>query len=330
VELRERRLLDANRQAQARAQMLIDAALDAVVTIDAQGRIIGWNAQAEPVFGRTTEEALGQDMATLIIPPQHRQAHLAGMARYQADRKSRILGRRVEVEGLRSDGTIFPMELSIVSMEQEGTVYFSAYIRDLTASKQAQEAMVRSMQLFARVFNASPIAASITSASEGRFMQINENFTRDFGYAQAYLVGKTSLEAGLWQDPTERGRWAQRLQRDGRIVDYETQWHHCDGRVRSVSISAELTELNNQQCILAYLLDVTDRKAAEMQLRQLSMAIDQSPVSVAITNLEGNLEWVNEQFVRSTGYSREEAMGKNPRILQSGATPKATYPRWKR
>ena len=325
AELQERRLLDANRQALARAQMLIDGALDAVVTIDAQGRIVGWNAQAEPVFGRTTEEALGQDMAELIVPPQHRQAHRHGMARYLADGQAHILGRRVEVEGLRSDGTVFPMELSIVSTEQDGVPFFSAYIRDLSEQKQAQATLVRSMQLFARVFNASPIAAAIVRASDGRFVQTNDNFTRDFGYPKDVLANKTSLEIGLWPDEATRNRWMQVLLAQGRVIDYETQWRHADGHLCSVSISGELTELSGEQCILSYVLDVTERKAAELQLRRLSMAIDQSPVSVAIADLQGRLEWVNEEFVRSTGYSRDEALGQNPRILQSGSTPPETY-----
>jgi PAS domain S-box-containing protein len=325
AELQERRLLDANRQALARAQMLIDAALDAVVTIDAQGRIVGWNAQAEPIFGRTTEEALGKDMAELIIPPQHRSAHLQGMARYLTGGQPRILGRRVEVEGLRSDGTVFPMELSIVSLEQGDTVFFSAYIRDLSEQKQAQTTLVRSMQLFARVFNSSPIAAAIVRASDGRFLQTNVNFTRDFGYPQDFLVGKSSLEVGLWPDEASRNQWMQTLLTQGRVIDYETQWRHADTHLCTVSISGELTELSGEQCILSYVLDVTERKAAELQLRRLSMAIDQSPASVAIADLQGRLEWVNEEFVRSSGYSREEALGKNPRILQSGNTPRETY-----
>lgn len=324
-ELARRHLLDANREALARAQMLVDAALDAVVTVDDRGYIVGWNAQAEPVFGISTEEALGRDMAELIMPPVHRQAHREGMARYLHTRQSHILNRRIEVQGMRRDGTVFPMELSIVSMEQEGRSFFSAYIRDLTEQKKAQETMVRSMQLFARVFNASPIAAAIASADDGRFIQINENYTRDFGYAAEYLVGKTSMEVGLWTGSESRVALLQTLQSMGRVVDYEAQWRHADGRLRSVSISAELTELDGKQCILSYALDVTQRKAAEQQLRQLSEALDQSPVAVAISNQAGELEWVNEAFVQTTGYERAEVMGRNPRFLQSGTTPRSTY-----
>ncbi len=71
--------------------------------------------------------------------------------------------------------------------------------------------------------------------------------------------------------------------------------------------------------------DITERKAAEEQLRKLSLAVEQSPESIVITNLDAEIEYVNEAFVRSTGYSREEVIGRNPRFLQSGKTPPATY-----
>lgn len=324
-ELERRRLEDDSRRSQERAQLLVDSALDAVVTIDGQGTIIGWNPQAEPVFGYTTEDAMGRDMAELIVPPEHRQAHREGMARYLSGAPARILGRRIEISGMRADGSVFPMELSITTVEQDGNHYFSAYIRDLSQQKAAQEGLVRSMQLFSKVFNSSPIAASIAQAEDGRFLQVNQNFEADFGWSAAELVGKTSLEVGLWPNVADRERWLAMLSISNRSVNHELVLLRKDGVPRTVSVSAEVLELGGQSCVLSYLVDVTERKLAEAQLRQLSMAVAQSPVSVAIANTEGNLEWVNEAFVRSTGYTREEVLGQNPRILQSGKTPRATY-----
>ena len=247
------------------------------------------------------------------------------MQRYLTTLQPHILGRRIEVEGMRADGTVFPMEVSIITLEQDGEHFFSAYIRDLTAQKQAQNTLVRSMQLFAKVFNSSPIAASIAHARDGTFAQVNQNFIRDFGYAEADLIGKNSVEVGLWPSAHARQLFRQALAKTSRLVDFETVWRHRDGRLRTVSISAEVAVLNDEESVLAYATDVTERKAVEQQLLQLSLALDQSPVSVAITNLQGEIEWVNNAFVATTGYSRHEAIGQNPRILQSGQTPPQVY-----
>jgi PAS domain-containing protein len=89
----ERSVLDASvKESHERAQMLMDAALDAVVTIDEDGTIISWNAQAEPVFGHAAEDAIGRDLADLIVPPSMREAHRNGMARYLKSGKATILG----------------------------------------------------------------------------------------------------------------------------------------------------------------------------------------------------------------------------------------------
>ena len=77
--------------------------------------------------------------------------------------------------------------------------------------------------------------------------------------------------------------------------------------------------------VVAVYADVTQRKQAEEELQKLAQAVEQSPESIAITDLDANLEYVNEAFVRNTGFSRDEALGQNPRILHSGKTPKATY-----
>ena len=322
----ERHALDASvRESQERAQMLMDSALDAVVSMDEEGKIISWNAQAEPVFGHAAEVAIGRDLAELIVPGALRGNLKKGIERYLDTGNSTILGKRIEVLGLRADGSEFPMEVTISKLQQNGRHYFTAYLRDISTRKHAEAEWQRSVQLMTMVFNSSPIAASIATLQEGLIIQANPVWERDFGWSLNELVGRTAIEVGLWPDDSSRRDWAIALKAAGRLVDYETQWLHKNGSVRQVSISAEVIDYDGRRCILAYTIDVTQRKESELQLHQLSMAVEQSPVVVAITNLEGNLEYVNEAFVRSTGYSRAEAIGKNPRVLQSGETPPEIY-----
>lgn len=116
------------------------ASLDAVLTIDQEGLLVDWNPAAEKTFGYPRNEVLGQDMASLIIPPETRRRHLQGIARFLKTREARIAGRRVEVQAMRRGGETFPCEISFHPLELSTGMYFTAYLRDLTGfKKQAAE-----------------------------------------------------------------------------------------------------------------------------------------------------------------------------------------------
>jgi PAS domain S-box-containing protein len=130
-------LLTAERRAAAQAAIL-QAALDAILTIDHHGRIVEFNPAAERIFGHKRNDVLGRDMAGLMIPPRLRQQHYRGLAHYLATGEGPVLGRRIEMPALRSDGVEFPIELAIVRIPGEPPL-FTGYVRDLSAVKRAEE-----------------------------------------------------------------------------------------------------------------------------------------------------------------------------------------------
>jgi PAS domain S-box-containing protein len=121
----------------------VEAALDCIVSMDEQGRIIEFNPAAEKTFGYRREEVVGQLLAEMIIPDGYREAHSKGMQRYLSNKKGPYLGQRIEIEAMRSDGSTFPVELAIdVAQAAEGKV-FIGYIRDITEQKRAEEEQIR-------------------------------------------------------------------------------------------------------------------------------------------------------------------------------------------
>jgi len=126
-------------EAEVRLRATIDNALDAVVQMNAEGIVTGWNDQAESVFGWTRMEAVGRMLNEMIIPPQYREAHLRGMQRYLATGKASILNSRIELVSLHRDGHEFPVELAIAAIKVHGRHEFSAFIRDITSKKETEE-----------------------------------------------------------------------------------------------------------------------------------------------------------------------------------------------
>jgi len=128
---------------EARTRSVMDTALDAVISMDAAGRITGWNARAEAIFGWSAAEVLGRSLAETIVPVTHREAHRRGLEHYLATGEGPALKRRLEVTALRRDGQEFPAELSIAPLQIDGAQHFSGFIRDITDRKRVEAELLQ-------------------------------------------------------------------------------------------------------------------------------------------------------------------------------------------
>ena len=136
-------MLAARQEDEARLRTTIDTAMDAVVRMNSEGLVSGWNKQAEKIFGWSREEALGRMMSETIIPLQYRAAHEQGLKRLLLSGEGPVLNSRIEITGLHRDGREFPIELAIASSKLAGKYEFSAFIRDITERKSAEEQLDR-------------------------------------------------------------------------------------------------------------------------------------------------------------------------------------------
>ncbi len=128
----------ALRESEEQTRLIIETASQAYVAIDASGRIIDWNAQAEETFGWSRREALGQQLEDRIIPLAQRAAHRAGLARYLETGEGRQVGKRIELTALHRDGHEFSAELTIWPVGSGDSIHFSALIHDITLRKQLE------------------------------------------------------------------------------------------------------------------------------------------------------------------------------------------------
>jgi PAS domain S-box-containing protein len=130
---------EALRVSEARTRAVFESALDCVVTMDHRGRVVEFNPASEEVFGYRTEDVKGKEMAELIIPPSLRDSHRAGLRRYVETGQGKMLGRRLELTAMRSDGSEFPVELAITRIGDDSPPTFSGYLRDISEVKRAEE-----------------------------------------------------------------------------------------------------------------------------------------------------------------------------------------------
>ena len=133
---------EALRENELRKRAILDSALDCIITMDHGGRIVDFNPAAEKVFGLQREAAIGRTVAETVIPPRFREAHWKGMERFLQTGQGQAIGRRIQIDAMRADGTEFPVELSITVIRlQDRAPFFTAYLRDITEQTRAEQAL---------------------------------------------------------------------------------------------------------------------------------------------------------------------------------------------
>ncbi len=149
---------------------ILDTAFDAIITIDAAGRIVEFNDAATRIFGHARADAVGKTLADLIVPPIYRAAHQEGLKRYLETGKHSVLNRLVEVEALRADGTHIPVELSITEVPVAEGRLFTAVMRDISERKQFESQLaVAERQRAQLTRHFSPNMVEELMQSGGRF-----------------------------------------------------------------------------------------------------------------------------------------------------------------
>src|SRR5439155_15896324 len=139
--------------------------------------------------------------------------------------------------------------------------------RDVSERKLAEEKLRQSEKRFSKAFLASPVAISIATLAEGRFIDVNDSFLQLLGYSREEIIGRTALELSIWGSPAaDPAYFAQRLREGGSLRNYECPFRTKSGDAREGLAAAELVELKGERCILMLIHDITDRKHFEVEL----------------------------------------------------------------
>ena len=171
------------------------------------------------------------------------------------------------------------------------------------ARKRAEEALRASEEKFRLAFQTSPDSVNLNRVHDGMYLDSNEGFTKITGYTREDVIGKTSLELNIWDDPEDRQRLVAGLEREGFVENMEARFRGKDGRIIIGLMSARLLRIDQEDVLLSITRDITERKQAEMALQEseerFSRFFRASPVGTSITRLsDGQFADVNDAFLR--------------------------------
>ncbi len=257
------------RKAEERTRLIIDTALDAVVMMDASGNITSWNKQAEIVFGWNSSEAIGQRMSEMVIPQPYRMAHERGLQHFLATGEGPLLRRRIEVTSIRRDGVEFPVELEVVPLKLGEDWVFSAFVRDITDSKRAEEKL-RQSELNLRQMTETIPEMLWSAAPDGAIDYCNTRLLDYTGFAAHEVLGNgwTKLIHADDVEPAARA-WTSCVT-SGAPFRVEVRAIHASDRMYRWCVMNALPLLDKDGRILKWhgtVVDMHDWKQSQEALR---------------------------------------------------------------
>ncbi|MGE5804711.1 MAG: PAS domain S-box protein, partial [Ignavibacteria bacterium] len=310
---------EALRESEQKFRAIVEGIPDELFIAGQDGCFIEVNHAACDQLGYSREELLRMKVFEIIQPDEIPIA----------SHRIQILGNETgmfESIHVCKDGRLIPVELALVRMIINGKPAVAGIARDITARKRAKEALRESEEKFSKIFYSSPVPITITRVSDGCYVDVNDAFLKRIEFERNEVIGKTSVELGIWAHPSDREKMINALHRDKILKNYETNFFTKSRKIGTSLLFREIMELGDEQFYIETALDITDRKKAEEALKaseeKFSKAFHISPDSININRLnDGVFVEINDGFTSLTGFTAEETIGKSSLDINIWADP---------
>jgi len=267
--------LDIETGTARRMAAVLESALDSIITMDADGRVVDWNPAAVRTFGYAKHEAIGRELAGLIAPPAAREGHRRGLTAHLRDGSARVLGRRVELTALRRDGSELPVELIVTRTDLADGPLFTGYLRDLTELRAEQAARRDAEKRFQELIEQVPTVTYVCEFDAAATLRYISPQIEDLtGYSPEHFFADQARWAAMTH-PDDRDRVAAEIERcmaEEVPFDYEYRLLHADGHV--VWVWDKELLIRDDEGQVAYtqgvLVDMTAVRRSEEQLAYLA------------------------------------------------------------
>jgi diguanylate cyclase (GGDEF)-like protein/PAS domain S-box-containing protein len=315
ADITERKLAEAKvKESEERYRTLIEWSPEAIA-VHSAGKLVFANPAAVRLFGAQGEQDLLGKPALDLIHPDYREGI---SSRIRAMASGGGSAPMVEAKYLQLDGTVVDVEVQAKSLTYDGKPAVLGAMRDITARKQAQEALQENREKYRALSEAASEAIFISE--QGKCLEQNTRAQEMFGYSSAEAVGRPGTD---WIAPGDRDRVMKNML-SGYELPYEVNALRKDGSTFAALLHGKMMHYKGKVVRVTTMADMTERKQAEEAQRIAATAFE-SQQGMFITNAERIILRVNRSFTEITGYSSDEAVGRSPRLLSSGRHDAAFY-----
>lgn len=304
----------AIRDSESMISNILEQTPDAFVSCESNGIVTMWNAAAERAFGYTREEAIGRDIADLIVPPSQRDAHRSGMLHFALGGTGAMINARMRITAVHKDGREIPVKLSLGAVRHDGVHHATAFLQDITERVAYEQQIAASEKRLRTVADAIPaLIAYIDRDLRYRFS--NAHFRTLLGHDPRAMLGKTVYEvlgpefAGSLTHHSEAALRGQR-------VHYEREGlHHGVLRQMMGDLVPDIAADGTVAGFYMMALDITERKNAELQQaaseKRLKLLTDNLPVLIAYLDRDRKFLFLNATFRHWFGIDPQPLMGRH-------------------
>jgi PAS domain S-box-containing protein len=220
---------------------------------------------------------------------------------------------QIEKPFFRRDGSSIWGRLSIWRVGDRTSPLVLAMVEDITEKRKTEEELKKSEEKFSKVFRESPVTLSLMRAKDKRYIDVNETFERRTGWTRNEVIGRTTLDIGLWMDLGQRDDFIRRVSVEGHVRNIEIDFRMKNGEVRTGLVSAESIEVSGEPCFLVGTADITDLKRAEKALREseerFRLVANTAPVMIWMSGLDKLSTYFNQHWLNFSGRSLEAELG---------------------
>ena len=256
---------------------VIEAALDCIIMMDQNGRVVEFNPAAERLFGYARDEAIGASLADLVIPENLRAAHHDGLARYLTTGEHAVLNKRIEVPATNKAGDDLLVELAISPVEFGGNKFFSAYLRDITEAKAAQDQLRASEERFQSLFELSPDAIVVING-KGDLLDVNSLACQLSGFSKEEMLKKRAIDF-VAPDSLNQALSGMTVAGNGETVKVRVDFLNAKLERVPTEVLGRRIESADGALYYGVVRDISDRLANEQQLRDSKEAAEKANIA---------------------------------------------------